>query len=625
MALKNILKPGAKDLVEAAQDFMFRFASGLRKAHDEDRPEPEPRKGIWRFLNTVTNKKQQRVFQLNAATLKRLANSDPVTWSIRRTIKSLVSQAEWDIVVDTEKAEGELDRWEDIALSYISPYAVSNDPVLNFKTHYIEPKLAKDTTSKLKEIYEMPLADAEKRKAVRWCFDSAARQVKEVAEGHREPVRVLFERPSTQGIESNWRALQELVLEDLLMYDAGVIVKNYNHDGELAELYTLPGHEIRLYRNEDRTIPQAPEAAYVWEDAGVIRAEFTWDELIYIMQNPQVNGYGMSPLEVASHVIVAGIYADEFNIDYFKNSNVPPGVFNLGEEITEDQRIAFRQAWENEVRGRGALHRMMFISGTKNPSFIPFREQSNRDMQMMEYVKWTTGVKCMAYGLSPQDIGLVMDFHRTTAEEQSKLTQARGVKNVLHLLKQYYNEEIVKEEFDFSDVKFDYTNLDATDEKKSAEIDQIDIQNGVIDRNERRKKLGLKPRDGGDKLTVQGQVTPLEQIEAQDPMLEGAGGAGFGAPQGQVSRFPGGLPGGARPGQEPPVVGAPSANLPPAGEGQPEVGKPVEALSKPVVKLSINRRKPMEKQREMMDGVVNELKNKGVDAEIRIGFDDAQV
>jgi len=218
-----------------------------------------------------------------------------------------------------------------------------------------------------------------------------------------------------------------------------------------------------------------------------------------------------------------------------------------------------------------------------------------------------------------------MDFHRTTAEEQSKLTQARGVKNVLHLLKQYYNEEIVKEEFDFSDVKFDYTNLDATDEKKSAEIDQIDIQNGVIARNERRKKLGLKPRDGGDKLTVQGQVTPLEQIEAQDPMLEGAGGVGFGAPQGQGGRFPGAPPRGTQPPQEPPVVGAPSANLPPAGEGQPEVGKPVEALSKPVVKLSINRRKPMEKQREMMDGVVNELKNKGVDAEIRIGFDDAQV
>jgi len=413
-----------------------------------------------------------------------------------------------------------------------------------------------------------------------------------------------------------------------LIFDAGCIVKNYNRRGDLAEMYHIPGKDVRIYRNEDRTIPQSPDPAYVWEDGGIIRAEFTKDELVYIMQNPQANGYGMSPLEVAAYVITASIYADEYNIDYFKNSNVPPGVFDLGKDVTEDQRQLFQQLWENEVRGRGGQHRMLFTSGSENPKFIPIRTQSNRDMQMMEYLKWTLAVKTACYGLSGQDIGFVVDYHRSTGQTQRDISQARGIRTILHLLEQYYNTEIVRKEFPFDDVRFKWADLDLTDEEKESNVDKGDMEHGALSINERRKKLGLKPVEGGDTYTISSmQVIPVttlipneegrEDIEQQAAANEAAGSPGQsmeetpkpGTPAGRQA-VPIGKP------ETPPAVSKdPAAS--PKEESADEA--PVEPAN---VNVKVNRRKPVEKQYALMHDVVKELQNRGIEATIKIGFED---
>jgi len=596
MALFSKINPF--NFAELARQNLQAFA---KRVNDPDRPVPEGRKGIWSFFNSLVNKKQQRIFTLNAATLQRLANTDPITWSIRRTIKSFVNQAEWDIIVDTEKMEEELNRWEDYALAYLSPYAIDPTEAITFKPVYLQPEIAESIRSKLREILNLSVDSSEKKKAIQWCFASATRRIKEEAESHRPTVRRIFEQPSTQGVESNFRALQELVVDDLLVYDAGVIVKNHNMRGELAELYTIPGHQVRIYRNEDRTVPQPPEPAYVWEDSGITRAEFTWDELIFIMLNPQASGYGLSPLEVAAYIITAGIYADEYNIDYFKNSNVPPGVLDLGKDVTEDQRKMFQRLWEAEVQGkRGSIHRMMFMSGTEGAKFIPMRINSNRDMQMMEYLKWTLAIKTACYGLSPQDIGFTMDFHRTTSETQLDISQARGVRSVLHLLKCYYNDEIVKSGFSFKDVKFEWQDMDLTDEQKESNIDHQDIQGGVISRNDRRRKLGLKPIDGGDAVTVTSAagLVPVVTLEKGEEDQEDINGE---EPSASATESP---------------TPTPDANRESGAQAEAGVAEPTN------LNLKVNRRKPVAKQHEMIHDVVKELQNRGVEATIKIGFSD---
>ncbi|TDI97055.1 MAG: phage portal protein [Deltaproteobacteria bacterium] len=574
---------------------------------DPGRGEPVPRKGMFRFLNNTTGKKVQRQFTLSAATLGRLANTDPVTWAIRRVIKGFISQTKWDIVPDTDNLEAELDRWEESILTSLNPYGYDLPP---FKSQILPEEIQDEIRSSLPPIIEKAIDEKAKREAVRWFFKAWAKRVKQNAEEHKYKVKCILEHPNQT--ETTFRTLLELVLDDILIYDSGVIVKNYDYLGNLAEIYPLPGQEVKIYRNEDRTIPKAPEPAYVWEDKGVIRAEFTNDELLYISQNPQQTGYGVSPLEVAAYIITASLYADEYNIDYFKNSNVPPGVLNLGENVSEDQRQMFQNLWEQEVQGRGGLHKLLITSGSDKLDFIPMRVQSNRDMQMMEYLKWTVAIKCAVYGISPQDIGFVLDFHRTTAEVQAKLSQARGVKTLLNLLASFFNEEIVKAEFGFQDVKFEWQSAELKDDIQQSQVDRLDMDSGVISINERRKKLGKKPIEGGDEQMIKTGVgmVPVKDIDKLDE-LGGMPNRGF---QQNERTDPFGL----QPGPEPEQQVDGDAGRPTMENAVP----PSISDGTNTIKVSVNRKKKYKEQNKLVDKTVKELRKQGIDADLRIGFDE---
>ena len=360
----------------------------------------------------------------------------------------------------------------------------------------------------------------ERKKQLKWYFESLKRKVQQDADGHALVVKRIFERPNGDETRT-FRTFIEILLDDILTFDAGVIVKNKNYMGELAELYIIPGQDVKIYRNPDRTVPDEPEPAYCWEDQGVLRAEYTKNEIVYMMANPQQNGYGQSPLEVAAYIITASLYADEYNMDFFKHSNVPPAIFNLGKNVTQEQRRAFETHWENEVQGKG-LHRMQFLAGADSPQYIPMQNQSSREMQMMEYLKWTLSIKCACYQISPQDVGFVQDFHRTTAQVQKQLTKERGIKNLLSLIETYFNTEIVKKEFPFHDVKFQWQGVDLMDDQVQMTIDIADITAGVISRNDRRKKLGLPAVDGGDVILVNvgSQLIPIEDLVPPEETIE---------------------------------------------------------------------------------------------------------
>lgn len=490
----------------------------------------EPRKGNFQWMANLPSKKVLKPIVVNALTLKALSNTDPITWAIKKTRKNQITGVEWDVVRDTEQIELELDRWYNVIMNNLNPwgfeevfhpisisrdlYLKASNDIKNILQTFVAPPPINPLKAALLHIPQPPAINKDDRKKqLKWYFESIKRKVKQDADEHAHIVKRIFEKPNDSETRT-FRAFLEVLLDDLLTFDAGVIVKNYNMLGELAEMYLVPGQDIKLYRNPDRTIPNPPEPAYVWEDQGILRAEYTKKEVIYMMDNPQQNGYGMSPLEVAAYIITASLYADEYNMDFFKHSNVPPAIFNLGKNISQEQRKQFEVLWDNEVAGKG-LHRMMFLSGSENPEYIPMRNLSSRDMQMMEYLKWTLSIKCACYQVTPQDIGFVADYHRSTSQTQKELTKDKGVKNLLALLKSYFNTEIVKKEFPFKDVKFDWMGVDLQDEKAQSEIDIQDINAGVISRNDRRKRLGMPAVEGGDTILVNmgtGNMIPIEEL-----------------------------------------------------------------------------------------------------------------
>jgi hypothetical protein len=262
---------------------------------------------------------------------------------------------------------------------------------------------------------------------------------------------------------------------------------------------------------------------------------------------------------------------------------------------------------------------MLFMAGSDEAKFIPLQNLSNKDQEMMAYLNWSVSIKCACYGLTPQDIGFTQDLKGLgsggVAETQQKLTQSRGIDNVLQLLEQYYNAEIVKSEFEFTDVKFEWLKDEDKENPQAGATDIADINAGVISRNERRNKLGLKPIPGGDVLTVLNgsQLVPVEALKEQDTtsIQEETGQQpeeGQEVPSDEEET----------PGQEKTNVGQPA----PQTQKTP-FGKPADnSTQKSNLKITINKK--MRDQKTALDNTVKKLRDSGVDAELRIGFKDPQ-
>ena len=318
-----------------------------------------------------------------------------------------------------------------------------------------------------------------------WNIVPTKRHLDDFDPEHVDEATELFELVNTQG--ENLRSLLDMVLEDLLVLDAGVIEKVSNFDGELTELNSVDGATIRPVYNKFGELQ-----GYVQIINNKVEATFAPNEIIYIMQNPQndINhfGYGKSPIEEILLTVQASLNADIYNAQMFSKDNIPPGILDLG-NMSEEEAQNFIAMWNATVVYN--TQKMKFVYGSDNPKkFVPLNA-SNKDMQYMKYVDWLSRLKLATYGLSAMDANITQDVNRATAEIQQSITNSRGVSNIFALIEEYLNREVLIP-MGFSDVQFKFNREPNIKSKKTqAEIDQIYINAGVVSPSDIAKREGF--------------------------------------------------------------------------------------------------------------------------------------
>jgi len=474
---------------------------------------------------SVSSRKKKRAGRpISLRQIKMLGDSDPITWAIRKARRDQISRAQWSITRNTDEIEASLDQWHNNVKSSINNWGIKGFGDDKIPSN-IDSKLAAGIHDRIVGIMNNSMnTRADKKAQIRWVFENAISYIRFEADEKAKKVKI-FKRPCRES--PTWNSFIPRVLDDILLYDAGVIIKNKSRDesNPVAELYVRPGNEIVVMRAEDGSVPEPPDKAYCWMKDGKEMAEFTDDEMIYIMANPQHDCYGFSPCEIAAFIITTTLFVDNYNMEFFKYSNVPPGIMDLGESVTPNQRRTFARYWDQEIQRKGGLHKLMFISGSKGASYIPLRPYSSKDMQMFEYLKWSLSIKSACFQISPQDIGFTMDLHRTTSEVQYRISQDRGLKALLELIQSHVNEEIIQRAYGYDDVQFKYVTDTPLDKAQEAMVDIQDLSAGVISINDRRKKLKMRPKEGGDVIwttTPNGQV-PIEMADdiAEKMLVEG--------------------------------------------------------------------------------------------------------
>lgn len=316
------------------------------------------------------------------------------------------------------------------------------------------------------------------------------------------------------GYRVRFRELMDTMVDDLLVLDAVALYKRPNLGGGLYQLKPVDAATIVLELDEDGGTPMPPETAYKQVIRGKVQAEFTADEMYYEMLNPRTyTPYGLSPLETLVLGVSSALKSELFNLHMLTEGNIPEGFFGVPESWTPDQIKEFQALWDAALAGdTRATSKLKFVpSGKGATGYEPAVKPS--DMKYKELQEWLMMKTCMLFEIQPQELGFTDTVNKSTGEVQQDIGLNSGLVPLARFFEEIFTD-VLQEDMGYENLKFKYTGLDYTDEKRDAEVAEIKIRSGQTTVDEVRKDRGQKPL-GVDKPFVMGSPTFIDEESQQ--------------------------------------------------------------------------------------------------------------
>jgi hypothetical protein len=286
-----------------------------------------------------------------------------------------------------------------------------------------------------------------------------------------------------------------MLVEDILVVDAGCLEIETTAKGKIAALWPLDGGEIRPDPSWDGSDPNKPRYSLYRNGRHV--ADYWNDELIYMMANPRsCSPVGRSPLEVLFDTVEADLYGEDFEYRRLRET-APAGLLYLGTASAEEV-MKFRALWESELAGK----RDVAIFGTdlgdfddgvkpSSPTFIPF-SRSSRDEMHREYFKWLAIKVATAFRQSLLGFNLSDTIHKSVGET----LQTMDDESLLALggtIESHLTREVMWRIDPSHRHGFKFVDLTKRDALAQAKLDESAMKTGRTTPNELRKRDGDDP------------------------------------------------------------------------------------------------------------------------------------
>lgn len=250
-----------------------------------------------------------------------------------------------------------------------------------------------------------------------------------------------------------------------------------------------------------------PRYAMVW-DSQIIRNPAT-DELVvyypwelgYGVRNKTTNvfrnGYGCSELETLIEVVTWILWGMQYNGNFFKQGSQPKGFINVkNSNIDQGTLNEFRQDWKQTMSSVYNAHKIPVIQGI-DLEWIDL-QQSNKDMEFTEWIKFLFVVTCAVYRIDPSELGFqFQDAARVFGQEGQKErldhSQKKGLFPLLIFFQNIINRYVISEIDDR--FEFVFTGVDIKDESAQIEIDKKKLDAGVVSLEDMFRKYSGRELD----------------------------------------------------------------------------------------------------------------------------------
>jgi len=280
--------------------------------------------------------------------------------------------------------------------------------------------------------------------------------------------------------------------------------------GRLTSLNIIPADQVQVARNE------AHDLRYRFTDRNKL-IDLPAESVLHIRGFGFGGDLGLSPITFGVQTLGGAIAADEAAGKLFGNGAMPSGILQTEHELSDVQRKQLSGILKQYSSSTNAGKVMVLESGLK------FEQLSlnPEDMQMLETRRFHIEEICRWFGVPPIIIGHAAQGQTmwgTGVEALIIQWLTTGLNPLFTRIEKRIGKQLlVPGERSRYYAEFSRESLLQADSAAKIAFLSGAVQNGLMTRNEGRAKLNLPAVDGGDALTAQTNLAPLEQLGATDP------------------------------------------------------------------------------------------------------------
>lgn len=223
-----------------------------------------------------------------------------------------------------------------------------------------------------------------------------------------------------------------------------------------------------------------------------------WQVVFINNPNPKDPWRGIGVVEKAARTLDQLTYAEQHNINFFKNSAIPSVALYTDQKLGEDTFNRLKNNWDSNYRGHQNSHKTAILeAGLKIEKLM----NTAKDMDFVKQQEFMRDKLIAIIGTSKAILGYV-DANRASAEASEYIFNKYTVKPIVDKIYGYLNEYLVPI---YGDNLFLVYNDPVIEDKEQSLAYYDKAVNRWMTQNEIRAREGLEPVDGGDYLITLGE------------------------------------------------------------------------------------------------------------------------
>jgi len=279
--------------------------------------------------------------------------------------------------------------------------------------------------------------------------------------------------------------------------------------GKVQGIYPLDSTKVEIWVDDIGLLPGKGKMWYIYRDNKGTEYKIKPDEILHFKGLTFDGIIGMTPLETLKDTIENAGAASKFLNNSFKTGMQTKGIIHYVGDLDKKAENTFREKFEQMASGLKNANRVALL-----PIGYQYQPISIKltDAQFLENTELTIRQIAAAFGVKMHQLNELTRATHTNVEHQQREFYIDTLMDILtgyeqELTYKLFTDQELEEGYY---IKFNVNAILRADPKTRYEAYRSAIQSGFMTPNEVRALEELEPKEGGDRLLINGNMMPIE-------------------------------------------------------------------------------------------------------------------